>query len=162
MSFNASKCNTIHILHSKGKAALKFNYKLHGQTLESVKSSKYLGVTINDQLNWTEHVDNIAAKGKMKVGFLRRNFKECTQITKAATYTTIVRPSLDYASSIWDPHLEKDKESLEKVQRQAARYVFNNYTDRTPGTVTTMLTNLNWESLERRRRIQRLLMLYKI
>ena len=119
-------------------------------------------MTLNKNLSWSDHVQNISAKGKQKIGFLRRNFKECTPRTKAATYTTMVRPSLDYASSVWDPHLEKDKTPLEKVQRQAARYVNNNYTDRTPGIVTSMLEALNWETLEKRRTLQRLLMLYRI
>ena len=40
---------------------------------------------------------------------------------------------------------------LEKVQRRAARYVTNNYTDRSPGTVTSMLEYLKWKSLEHRK-----------
>ena len=48
------------------------------------------------------------------------------------------------------------------VQRRAARYVFNNYTDRTPGCVTSMLVNLKWEPLAERRATNRLLMLFKI
>ena len=38
------------------------------------------------------------------------------------------------------------------VQRRAARYVHNNYFETEPGTVTRMLENLGWESLEERRR----------
>ena len=162
MSFNPSKCNTIHIFHGKGKTKSPYQYKLHGQIIESVASGKYLGVTISEKLTWSEHINSVAAKGKQKVGFLRRNFKECSQRTKAATFTTFVRPSLEYAACVWDPHLEKDKTPLEKVQRQAARYVFNSYTDRTPGIVTGMLENLQWKLLEERRKIIRLNMLYKI
>ena len=112
MSFNASKCNSLNIVHGRRKDVRPFNYKLHGQTLETVNSSKYLGVTINNSLTWSEHVANISAKGKQKVGFLGRNFKECTPKTKATTYTTMVRPALDYAATVWDPHLEKDKTQL--------------------------------------------------
>ena len=162
MSFNPSKCNTIHIFHGKGKSPNPFNYKLHSQIIESVPSSKYLGVTISEKLTWSEHISNVTARAKQKVGFLRRNFKDCTQKTKAATFTTFVRPSLEYAACVWDPHLEKDKTPLEKVQRQAARYVFNSYTDRAPGVVTGMLNDLQWKLLEERRKIIRLIMLYKI
>jgi hypothetical protein len=38
-----------------------------------------------------------------------------------------------YASSVWDPTNRKKIGNLEKVQKRAARFVFNNYTDRTPG-----------------------------
>ena len=81
---------------------------------------------------------------------------------KAATYNTMVRPTLEYASTVWDPHQQQDKSLLEDVQRRAARYVHNNYREREPGTVTNMLTNLNWKSLEERRQNKRLAMLYKI
>ncbi|XP_070196706.1 uncharacterized protein [Littorina saxatilis] len=74
----------------------------------------------------------------------------------------MVRPTLEYAATVWDPHLEQEKAPLEKVQRRAARYVFNNYTDRNPGSVTTMLNKLYWDSLETRRQNMRLVMLYKI
>ena len=143
MSFNPSKCNVIHILHGKGKTPRPFEYHLHGQKL---------GVTISNNWSWSQHIDNVAAKGKWTVGFLRRNFKECTKKVKSATYTIMVRPSLEYASAVWNLHQEKDIKSLEKIQRGAARFVFNNYTDRTPGTVTSMLNALRWDNLEMRRR----------
>jgi hypothetical protein len=48
-------------------------------------------------------------------------------------------------------------QTLEKVQRRAARFVINDYTSRTPGCVTSMLTSLyEWQTLEQQRRISRL------
>ena len=80
---------------------------------------------------------------------------------KSATYTTMVRPTFEYASAVWDPHKQKD--SLEKLgHRRAAMYVNNNYMDISPGSVTSMLKHLKWTSLEYRRRQIRLGMLYKI
>ena len=96
------------------------------------------------------------------MGFLRRNFRECTRKVKTATYTTLVHPTLEYASAVWDPYKQKDAQLLENVHRRAARYVNNNYKDRSPGCVTSMLENLKWTSLEHRRRQIRLGMLYKI
>ena len=69
---------------------------------------------------------------------------------------------MEYASSVWDPTNRKKIENLEKVQKRAARFVFNNYTDRTPGCVTKMVESLKWEKLEERRKYNRLCMLYKI
>ena len=119
-------------------------------------------MTITNDLTWSSHVKNIAARGNKTVGFLRRNFKECSTRVKAATYTTMVRPTLEYASTVWDPREEQDKNPLEMVQRRAARYAFNNYFEQTPGVVTNMLASLGWPTLEERRKINRLLMLFKI
>jgi hypothetical protein len=49
---------------------------------------------------------------------------------------------MEYASSVWDPTNRKKIGNLEKVQKRAARFVFNNYTDRTPGCVTKMVESL--------------------
>ena len=39
----------------------------------------------------------------------------------------MVRPQLEYASDVWDPHQVDDIMELEKVQRRAARWVLNDY-----------------------------------
>ena len=51
----------------------------------------------------------------------------------------MVRPTLEYASAVWDPHERKDIQLLEKVQGRGVRYVTNNYTDRSPDIVTSMI-----------------------
>ena len=96
------------------------------------------------------------------MGFLRRNFREGTPKVKTATYTKLVCPTLEYASAVWDPYMQKDAQLLENVLCRAVRYVNNNYTDRSPGNATSMLENLTWTSLEHRRRQICLGMLYKI
>ena len=73
-----------------------------------------------------------------------------------------MRPSLEYSSSVWDPSSSEDIIKLEKVQRQAARLVHKNYYDRTPGCVSTMITDLGWEPLQQNRQFDRLTRLYKI
>ena len=162
MDFNASKWGVIHILPSKRKHTIDSSYNLHGQTLETVEESKYLGVTISNNLTWTRHTQNVTGKGNKTLGSLRRNFKDCTTQVKAATYTTMVRPSLEYATTVWNPYLQKDTKAVEQVQRRAARYVLNDYSTRTPGSVTGMVNKLQWVSLGARRRNDRLTMLYRI
>ena len=74
----------------------------------------------------------------------------------------MVRPVLDYASLVWDPHKHRDIKILEQVQRRAARYVYNDYTTRTPGCVIAMVRDIGWESLQDRCSIARLSLLYKM
>ena len=63
-----------------------------------------------------------------------------------AAYKGIVRPILEYGSSVWDPHTDKLQEELEKVQNRAARFVTRNYVYET-GSMTGILGQLKWESL---------------
>ena len=62
---------------------------------------------------------------------------------------------------MWHPCRQADIKALEQVQRRAARYVYNDYTSRTPGCVTEMVNELGCESLQDRRQISRLSLLYK-
>ncbi|KAK7110963.1 hypothetical protein V1264_014752 [Littorina saxatilis] len=136
------------------------NYTLHGQTLERVTSTKYLGVILDTKLDFTRHIENICAKANKTLGFLRRNLKVCSSLTKMLAYKTMVRPILEYACTEWDPHSDRLITTLEKVQRRAARFVTNRYHNTT--SVTDMLTLLEWPTLQQRRRCARLAMLHKI
>ena len=71
----------------------------------------------------------------------------------------MVRPILEYGSSIWDPHPDKLQEELEKVQNRVARFVTRNYVYET-GSMTGILGQLKWESLKKRRKDNRLILLY--
>ena len=72
---------------------------------------------------------------------------ECTPKVESATYTTMVRHTLEHASAISFPQRHKDSQLLEKVQRRAAGFVTNNYTDRWPGSVTSCSeTDVEWTS----------------
>ena len=67
---------------------------------------------------------------------------------------------MEYAAAVWDPYHHNDILQLEKVQRRAARWVLNDYNRYS--SVTAMLQQLSWPSLESRRKIFRLQTLFKI
>ena len=81
---------------------------------------------------------------------------------EAAAYKELVRPVLEYGSSVWDPHRHTHGllEELEKVQNRVARFVAGNYVFET-GSMTGILGQLKWESLKKRRKDSRLILLYK-
>ena len=107
---------------------------------------KYLGVTITSDLRWNTHVSNVCTKANRTLGFLRRNLYSCPQEVKEAAYKGLVRPVLDYGSSVWYPPGVVLQEELESVQKRAARFVTGNYNYET-GSMTGILGQLKWESL---------------
>ena len=42
--------------------------------------------------------------GTIELGFLRRNLFSCPQDVKEAAYKSLMRPIIEYGSSVWDPH----------------------------------------------------------
>jgi len=73
----------------------------------------------------------------------------------------MVRPQLEYESDVWDPYHVEDIMELEKVQRRAAHcnWVLNDYSRYS--SVTSMLEQLLWPSLQLYRKSSRLQSLHK-
>ena len=72
----------------------------------------------------------------------------------------MVRPIMEYASSVWDPHTCVNINQLEAVQRSAARMCYKDFSRFS--SVSTMLTDLDLPTLQSRRKKLKLQMLYKI
>ena len=88
---------------------------------------KNLAVTVSKDLKCNTHVSNVCTNANRTLGFLRRNLSSCPQDVKETAYKGLVRPVLEYASPVWDPHGIVVQEELEKVQNRAARFVTGNY-----------------------------------
>ena len=159
MSFNTSKCKLLRITTKRNP--ITHSYRMADDLLETVKHHPYLGVELSHNLKWTNHIDNITAKANQALWFIRRNLQRCPTSVKRQMYFALVRPILDYASVVWDPHTTSDIQRLEMIQTKAARFVINNY-KRTEGTVTDILSKLEWPSLQQRKKESRLVVMYKI
>ena len=156
MKFHATKCNVLTVTGKR--KPIQTEYKLYGHSLSRVTSAKYLGVTITEDLRWDSHINDICAKANRTLGFLRRNINIGSVAIKQQAYFTLVRPLVEYASTVWDPHIQRNTKKLEMVQRRAARYVTNRHRKRS--SVSDMLQGLDWRTLEDRRKDARLCMLY--
>jgi hypothetical protein len=119
-----------------------------------------LGVTINEKLKWSDHISNVSSKASEVLGMAKRNFWNCPFYVKETVYTTIVRPKLEYAHTVWDPFYMKDIKMLENVQRNAARFCLQNYAP--TASVTEMLNDLGWKTSEQRWKEARLTMMYQM
>ena len=156
MSFNASKCNTMWV--TSLFKPISFSYSIHNTTLDNVPYTKYLGVTIQSNLKWDIHVIQASAKVTRSLNVLKKNLKSTRGVHERA-YKSLVRPQIEYSTSVWSPWLAKDKVQLEQVQCWAAHYVCNTYSRHS--SVTDMLNRLEWESLESCRKTMHLCMFYK-
>ena len=90
MEFNPSKCKVIQV--TRRRTPFKFQYKLHGKVLETVDTTKYLGINLSHDLRWNEHVNAITTKANKTLIFLRRNLRTRSAKSKAQAYKTLVRP----------------------------------------------------------------------
>ena len=161
MSFNAKKCYILSV-NTKPQSSSSFFYQLNNTILKNVDNNPYLGLLISKDLKWTTHIDKISNKASSTLGFITRNTRKCPMNCRKTAYIALVRSTLEYGSTVWDPYLQKDIARLEKIQKKAARFIKQDYHSRDPGSMTAMLQELGLPSLESRRKENRLCQLYKI
>ena len=97
-----------------------------GQTTEIKKTTaeKDLGVTIDNRLTFSVHINNTVKKANHQVmGMIRRTFKCIDKEIFALLFKSRVRPILEYGNTIWSPRLKKDSDAIERVQRRATKTV---------------------------------------
>ena len=158
MKFNIDKC---FIMRSgRARQNIIHQYTLHDQPLVETESAKYLGITLTPGLKWNKHTNSITNKANSMLGILRRNLIISSHTVKTHAYQALVRPHIEYASSVWDPHTQCNTRKLEMVQRRAARYVCNLWHN--TSSVTEMVNQLGWDSLAKRRQNSRLCAFYKL
>ena len=129
MSFNISKCKCMLLTHKRD--AFCPTMMLNNQSLEIVTQYKYLGVIISSNLCYSQHVQEICKKARRMLGIIYRNYA-ANMVNPTITlrlYVTLVRPCLEYAAQVWNPHLTKDINNLEKVQIFALRISSKRYHD---------------------------------
>jgi len=91
---------------------------------------------------------------------IKRNLWNCPRRVRETACTNIVHPKLEYASASWHPHYKKDVSTLERVQGKAVRFCLQNFNE--TASVTDMLSDLKWDTLEKRLKKNRLAIMYKL
>ena len=154
MPISVKKCSvTIY-----GKSALKITpYYLCGCRLRFTDTVKDLGVTVNCHLQFTEHVNCIVGKAHSRAYLIRKCFISRNPPLLMRAFNTYVRPLLESASPVWSPQYKYLIDKIESVLRRFTKWL--------PGYSTldypTRLTSLEQCSLEKRRIVQDLVLMYK-
>ena len=148
MQLNIKKTKVMHITRSRKPSVLP-RYILHGQSLTSTPTFKYLGVTINDSLNWNDHVDAIVAKANRTLGFIWQIAGGASTKALISLYRSLVLPVLEYGLPAWSPYTASNAAKLERVQRRASRMCLKQLKGAMP--YGDRLQALNWMPLDARR-----------
>ena len=89
--------------------------------LESVDSEKDLGVIIDKSLSFGEHISSKISIANRNLGLIFRTFTYMDKDMFLNLFKSLVRPHLEYATSVWTPQFKKDMIAIENVQRRATR-----------------------------------------
>ena len=123
MQLNESKCVVVHM---GGKLNSNKAYTIRKRDgtrveLQSSEGEKDLGVKVDHGLEFRQQIRSATAKAYSMIGMLKNAFVSRDVEIWKNLYVSMVRPHLEYAVSVWSPHLRKDIDALEKVQERVLR-----------------------------------------
>lgn len=141
------------------KEQVKSDIKINNEIIEKVKQYKYLGVIIDNKLNFKDNVTYICKKVAKKVGVMARTRRNLNFLSAVNIYKTIVSPHFDYCASILFASSEGDIDRLQKLQNRAMRVILkvSRYT-----SVKLMLETLAFMSVRQRIYYNSLIIVYKV
>ena len=100
--------------------------RLAGKELERVSNIKFLGITIDEFLDWKQQVKNILTKliaGNYSLTMVKHMLP---YKVKLQIYHANIQSHLNYALDVWGPMLKmKDLKDIRKQQNKAIRNIFN-------------------------------------
>jgi len=136
----------------------QYDYTVGPMLVKHSTMEKDIGVEMDNQLKFSNHIDTITKKANSKAGWLRRTFRFLTPTLFRPLYRAIVRSQLENAASTWSPHKQQDIDKLESVQMRATKML--------PGFKTRSyeerLVALNLTTLKYRRIRGDMINVYKI
>ena len=191
MAFNVNKCKLLFITYCKS-SVIKYVYNMYqanalsdnnspllallakkhlGFTvpttdyihIKETQHESYLGVIIDNKLNFNQHIDDMSKKATNLLNLCRRNLHMCSREDKNSAYNMIVRPHLEYASACWNPYTKRNIDKLEAEQCRAARFLLNFYDNHPTVDLSGKIQKtLQWDSLQHCRAVADLCMFYKL
>lgn len=120
---NVDKCCTM--TFHKGMNPIIFQYSINGENLERCQRFRDLGVIMNSNLKFNDHIRSMVNKANSVLGFITRTSKVFQHpSTFSLLYKALVRSRLEFASNIWCPVNATYINMVEKVQKRFLRTLY--------------------------------------
>lgn len=126
LKLNIKKTKSMLISTTFNKVNKKeFKINIDNENIECVKMHKYLGIVLDEHLNFKDHMKYVVRKINKKVNYLGRIGQDLTKWCKRTIYKTIIEPHLTYCSSLLLILNESDIQNLQMVQNRALRIILS-------------------------------------
>ncbi|XP_017475436.1 PREDICTED: uncharacterized protein LOC108365787 [Rhagoletis zephyria] len=122
LSLNISKC--VVMSFSRSHKPHPPVYWLNGQKLQVVTTIKDLGVTVDNELNFANHINDISLRAHRVLGLIIRSGRDFRDpYTLIRLFDALVKPILVYCNIVWAPSSDQLVNRLESTQRKFCKYL---------------------------------------
>ena len=106
---------------NRSRQQTTYNYTWSGHTLQSVDQHPYLGVILSKILDWKAQMSNAKSKAKQNLGLIKRDLHFCPEgIKRPRAYISLVKPTLEYASSVWYPYRQYQTDPVARKRTETS------------------------------------------
>lgn len=158
LKLNVNKTKAM-VITRRNVDMMDINIQIAGSRLEVVQCIKYLGVYIDNRLNFKENVDNVCRKVGRKIGVLSRLRNELNMQQKVVIYRTMIEPHFTYCSSILFMANGGEFDRMQKMQNKCMRSILR--LDRR-SNVRGMLNTLEFMSVRQLVNFNALMLIHKM
>nr|CAD2141501.1 unnamed protein product [Meloidogyne enterolobii] len=123
------KCSVLYLGNFNPSTKYFINNIVIPQTSED--SVRDLGIYFSHDLKWEKHINIITRKAIRCSYSIFKSIKSKNPKILTNLFNIYVRPILEFSSPVFNPHLEKDIKSIEKVQKDFLRWVFRRINPKT-------------------------------
>ena len=89
--------------------------------IKEVDSHKHLGIEFANDMSWKNHINTIVNKAYKRLGILRKHKFNLDRRSLDEMYKVFIRPLIEYGNIIWDNCSKENKKALENIQLDAQR-----------------------------------------
>ena len=98
---------------------------IDGNKIRNVNKQKLLGVYIDENLHWSDHIDYLCSTISSKVSLLKQLSSYIAAEAQKLYYQGYILSQIDYGSSTWGTMSKHNIETLSELQKRAARIILN-------------------------------------
>ena len=97
------------------------NYKIDNIPLDQKESTKFLGITIDKNLSWNQHLRNLSSKIAKGIGVLYKMKYLLPERTLLSLYNTLILPYIIYCNIAWGNCSKSKLDNILLLQKKAVR-----------------------------------------
>ena len=134
------------------------NIHIEGNKITSVSRQKLLGVYIDENLLWTDHIDYLFSTISSKISLLRQLLNYISVEAQKLYYQGYILPLIDYGSCTWGATSKSNLDRILKLQKRAARIILNATFETSSAE---MFNKLGWATITKRRNYNKAVLTFK-
>ena len=126
MILNSTKTKVMLLTtNQKRQRLVNDNLKFDNETLDTVSNDKILGVFVDNNLTWSDHIKHLTKKIASSIWLLSKIKKFLSQDHRVQFCKTYIQPHIDFCSIVWGSSSEFNKLKIFKLQKRACKVILD-------------------------------------